>query len=720
MKTTVKVAMAVGVGSLAIGGVGLGTIVPAVAADDGTDISVFAITDLHGHLEQQTGKDGTLTELGAATLSCAVKQLRANVTNSTFVSVGDNIGGSAWVSAASGDEPTIAALNAMGLEVSALGNHEFDDGWRDLQARIAGGPAVGLDGTTLTGASAMTHVKPDFPYLVNNASTGGFEPYVIKSIAGVKVAFIGTLTKDMDSLVSRSALEGIQFTAPGPVTNDMARELKETGRADVAIVLAHEDAETIVGTLDGSVIDGLLAGHSHIDYVNEHAPALNGTTIPTLEAASFGKVLGQLDIHVPDGGKPRVTVKNLGPDAIPAHCISQPDPQVDKIVKDARAAADELGKKVVGRVGGTFMRGQSLAEGVFRSDRAATSTLSNMVADAARAYGESLPRPDGMPLVGLTNAGGVRADLKPAADGSVTYEQLITVQPFGNQIGYQDVSVADLRRVLNEQVQPAVTGRAFLRLGTSENLSYVFDPTVSEPGADNGYVTDLRIDGRKLADTDTVRVYGNQFLLEGGDNYTTFHKANFHVLGATDLDVLMSYVKANEPAPDYRPRTIGARIDGALEPGHSVNVQLSHLSYLGKEAPATYEVEALIGDIVVGKATVANPTSGGPDTTATTSMTIEVPRNISADHELSIRVVPAGSALASHAFALPLGHAGLSLPKPVELGRADRVGPGVSHAAAGSRHLARTGTDALVALAFAGVLTVTGGMCLGARRIRSR
>lgn len=96
----------------------------APAAEGNKVIDFAVISDLHGHIEN------------AASLAFEINKMRKANADTHLISAGDNVGGSAYVSAVAKDEPTIEILKAMKLEVSAAGNHEFDQGAKDLAERI--------------------------------------------------------------------------------------------------------------------------------------------------------------------------------------------------------------------------------------------------------------------------------------------------------------------------------------------------------------------------------------------------------------------------------------------------------------------------------------------------------------------------------------------------------------------------------------------------------
>ena len=134
---------------------------PAVppSSQAGVSVTILAINDFHGHLKPPLGgiaiadptdktKQIAVSAGGAEHMATLVRDLRAKKKHSVFVAAGDLIGASPLLSAAFHDEPTIEALSAMGLEITAVGNHEFDEGKDELLRMQNGGchPKAGCKG----------------------------------------------------------------------------------------------------------------------------------------------------------------------------------------------------------------------------------------------------------------------------------------------------------------------------------------------------------------------------------------------------------------------------------------------------------------------------------------------------------------------------------------------------------------------------------------------
>ena len=192
---------------------------PLIMDKSEVEVQVLALNDFHGNLLPPTGSGGrvgTVNAGGAAYLATHVKNLEATNRNSIVVSAGDLIGASPLLSALFHDEPTIEAMNAIGLDLNAVGNHEFDEGATELLRMANGGchPTDGCqDGTPFAGA--------DFDFLAANVvqeSTGEtlFAPYSIRNFNGAKVAFIGMTLEGTPQHRERGRHPGPRASATRP------------------------------------------------------------------------------------------------------------------------------------------------------------------------------------------------------------------------------------------------------------------------------------------------------------------------------------------------------------------------------------------------------------------------------------------------------------------------------------------------------------------------
>lgn len=577
-------------------------IAPAQADLKDTTIDVLAFTDLHGYLAQAKDKTGAVTQLGVQSLNCQIQAVKQANPNTTVVSIGDNIGASTWLSAASHDNPTIAAMNEMGVTVSAVGNHEFDNGLADLKSRIAGGPRMDFDGNAI---STDNYVKPNFKYLGANAKGTDLAAYDIQTIDGVKVAFIGAVTDNMPNLVPAAGIQGITWGEPAAAINDVAAQLRKDKKADVIIGLTHEDAANQV-KLIGKDVDALIGGHSHVEYVDENAQGRDGQKITAIQPSNYGQRLGQLTINI-QGGKVEVKAKNLGPSELAADCLTAQDADLKTILSAAQTTADTEGKKPVAKIGSAFYRGTFVnATGGSGENRGTSSTAVNLVAEAGKAWAEKLPNPENLPIIGVANAGGTRADLIPDANGMVNYEQVRAVAPFAGTKAYVDIPGSAVYELLEQQWKKPDAQHPMLKLGLSKNVTYSFE----SPDANGKRIYRVYVDGKLVEKDKYYRFAGDKFVLDGGDGFEAFRKGKpVNDSGVLDLSVLIDYLKEQEAAgtpakADYVTRAIKIDAPNEIKPGSVSAFNLAGLGMTADSEPRPKTVTAKIGDQIIGTGTI--------------------------------------------------------------------------------------------------------------------
>ena len=195
------------------------------------DVQLLAINDFHGNLQPPSGSSGRVGSTGSTTtdLTCAagapdcylaggveylatdIKTAKATNPNTLVLSAGDNIGASPLLSAAFHDEPTIEAMNALGLDYSAVGNHEFDEGVTELLRMQNGGchPTDGCqDGDGFAGAN-FQFLAANVVYK-NNGKTI-FPAYKMANLGGAKIGIIGLTLKGTPDIVSANGIQNVNF-----------------------------------------------------------------------------------------------------------------------------------------------------------------------------------------------------------------------------------------------------------------------------------------------------------------------------------------------------------------------------------------------------------------------------------------------------------------------------------------------------------------------------
>ncbi|MFD3836784.1 bifunctional metallophosphatase/5'-nucleotidase [Streptomyces sp. NPDC058642] len=531
------------------------------------DVQLLSFNDLHGNLEPPSGSSGRVTEHqadgttktidagGVEYLATHLREARAGNKYSITAAGGDMVGASPLISGLFHDEPTIEALNGLDLDVTSVGNHEFDEGAKELARLQKGGchPTAGCyTDEEFEGAN--------FPYLaanVLNEKTGKpiLKPYWVWKKNGVKVGFIGVTLEDTPGVVSAEGVKGLKFKDEVETINKYAKELQRQGVKSI-VALIHEggapasasynfdcDAPGAGDGISGPIVDiaknitpqvdALVTGHTHAAYactIND--PAGKPRTVTS--AASFGRLYTDTTLTYDrwTGDIARTAVKSAN--HVVTRTVAKATDMTELISKWNTLAAP-IGNRAIGYISADI------------PSAGTESPMGDLIADAQLAYGKQLdPETD----LALMNPGGVRAGLTYAAkgtegDGVVTYAEGFTVQPFSNTVNLQDFTGAQLVKVLQEQVSGSNLASPKI-LQPSSGLTYTLDLT--KTGAERIVVDSIRLNGAVIDPAATYRVATNSFLAGGGDGITTLGLGTNDLVGTDDLAALEQYLLANSSA----------------------------------------------------------------------------------------------------------------------------------------------------------------------------
>ena len=539
------------------------SLAPAALAQDNTvEFSVSNITDFHGRLAE----DDYNKEMGAALIAGLNNTINGD--ENVFTTSGDNVGGSAFISAITDDEYTIDFLNAAGVEASAVGNHEFDQGQDDLLNRI-----IPRSDFPILGANVY---KEDGTRLLN-AST------VIEK-NGVKIGFVGTVATTTADKVSPAGIAGLEFRDPIAETNAEAQRLKDSGEADVVIALFHEDAARYVDGFDADYVDFLFGGDSHQQY------AVADAALPYAQSLEYGKILTDVDFTYNTDSKTIESVSIEQYDYDKAVETADPDAAVAEIVAEAQAQAEVIGEQVIATIDNSFYRGSN-HDADTGSNRGVESTLNHLIAEAQRASLSDMLNQDIQ--IGFMNAGGVRADL-PA--GEVTYADVVTIQPFGNEVSVATMSGQAILDTLENQWKTE-GDRPRLALGVSEGFTYTYDPAAEQ----GERIIDARLNGEPIDPNADYTVAASTFLFEGGDGLINPDDVrNINLVGYMDVQALIDYLKANESVePRLKQSDVAVTVEGTLAAGETITLELGSLSYSSEGEAQASTVTVSVGDVTV-------------------------------------------------------------------------------------------------------------------------
>ncbi|WP_418275559.1 5'-nucleotidase C-terminal domain-containing protein [Isoptericola jiangsuensis] len=621
---------------LAFAGVAAVGALPAQAADP-VDIQILATNDFHGRI-QANG-----SEAGAAVLAGAVDELREANPNTVFAAAGDLIGASTFESFIQHDKPTIDALNEAGLDVSAVGNHELDQGYADLVERVM---APYDAETNPFGGAEWQYVAANLK--MRATGEDAVPASWLKDFGDVQVGFVGAVTEELPSLVSPAGIADLEVADIVETANAEADALTAEG-ADVVVLLVHDGAETTdctaMATADNAFagivnglspeVDAVVSGHTHLAYdcafpVDEWAGRAV-TERPVVSAGQYGYNLNQLVYSVdPDSGD----VVGLETAVLPLAGNYPADPAVTTIVSDAVTEADVLGAEPLGEIAGAFNRAK-LASGA--ENRGGESTLGNLVAEVQRWATEGAE--SGAAQIAFMNPGGLRADMVGTGTDfprTLTYKQAAVVQPFANTLVNMQLTGAQIKSVLEEQWQPAGASRPFLRLGVSDGFEYTFDPA----GEAGDRIGTMFLDGEPLDLAASYSVTVNSFLATGGDNFFTLAEGTgARDTGKIDLAAMVDYLAtfaADEPlAVDYSQRAVGvsfpADAPASYAPGATVAFDVSSWSMSTADDVKDAELTVSLDGAELGSFPVTTtPGTTVDDLVGTASVSVTLPADVAA------------------------------------------------------------------------------------------
>ncbi|MCT1601352.1 bifunctional metallophosphatase/5'-nucleotidase [Kocuria sp. p3-SID1433] len=591
-------------------------VVPAHAQETGAETAASAapttdllyFNDFHGRLDEDpVGFAGAIeSQRGPEDL---------------LLSGGDNIGASQYTSAAQDDNPTLDMLNALELDASAVGNHEFDQGHQDLTERVA--------------------PRADFPYLAANVHVGsetgpllmegeghdGSGVYELFERDGVTYAVIGAVTQATPSKLAPSAHEGLVFTDPVAEVNAVAEEIAASGEADVIIAAYHDGAASQEAaasdrfwTETSEEVDVIFGGDTHAEYsVSEDVDGDGTDDRAYLQSGSYMANLGKVEVTYDAASDDVDVVASVTPydeliaGQTPEQLVaaSPRTAEVDRIVAEATATAEEIGSTPAGEITGDFT---TAFTGTTRDDRQNESTLGNLAAEGFRS---ELAESHGVDI-GVINPGGLRNEFYYAddasevidgdADGVVTEAEINNVLPFANNLNTVELTGAQFKTALEQQWQPEGSSRAFLHLGLSDNVQYTMDESL--PAGER--ITSVTVDGQPLDPEASYTIGSVSFLLEGGDGFTAFTEGGASVdTGRIDreafTDYLGSFEAPLEPTFDRR----GVNVTGSTTEAGITSLELTELNMtsLGAVANETVEIRrgSADGEVVASAEVTGEP-----------------------------------------------------------------------------------------------------------------
>lgn len=569
------------------------------SSQDPVTVKLIAFNDFHGYLVQTDPGNqvdvydpdsakgySSVSVGGGAYMAALINQLRSQNSNNIVVAAGDLIGASPAISSLTADEATIDFMNLIGLEVSTVGNHEFDRQKDELKRLQNGGCSTDPKYAAQSCLRNGQFKGANFKYLAANVidpttDTTLFDPTYIKKFGAVSVGFIGLTLKDTPAATRGAG--NLQFNDEVATINAQANSLKSQG-VDAVVVLIHQGGGPNTGyinqqqtceDLSGSIkdiltnlakVDVVVSGHTHREYVCNNVA---GTGILLTQASLYGNIVSNIDLTiVPGKGVTAKTAQNLPVinnlnTTLPAGYASlSADPIADELIRDY--ATKTLVKRTETK-GYTAQKLSRVDDNNGSRINIAEHPIGYVVADAFLQAAINPPAGSGRSGVGsisdtiaVINPGGLRNSINKT--GAVTYDDLFSVAPFSNNLYVVELTGTQVLRLLEQQWENKNCGSKTFQgicgriMQPSSNLTYDWD--IGQPrGAVSGGGTvvltgSVKLNGQLINPTATYKVVTVDFLaVDGGDNYTVFKEATVRRnLEVFDLDAIFEY---------FSPTTLG-------------------------------------------------------------------------------------------------------------------------------------------------------------------
>ena len=512
------------------------------------ELRILAINDFHGNLRPPPGgiriadpddktKKIVVPAGGSERMATLVRQLREGHKNTIFVAAGDLIGASPFLSAMFHDEPTIESLSMMELALSAVGNHEFDEG-KDELLRMQNGGCHPVD--KCQGPHPFPGAK--FHYLAASTiekSTGKtvFPPYEIRQFEGIPVAFIGLTLKGTPNIISPVSAVGLEFRDEAETVNALVPELKARG-VEAIVVLIHEGGTPTGGYnecpgISGPIVDivkkfdravdVVVSGHTHQAYVCE----IDGRLVTSGD--KYGTLVTAIDLKLDPVTRDVISAK--ADNTIVRTATLAKNAEQTALIE----AYDRLAAPIANRPAG------SVTETLSRvPNNAGESPLGDIIADAQLAATSASS--NGGAVIAFTNPGGVRTDIARKEDGAVTYADLFASQPFRNQLVTITLTGKQIKDMLEQQWRDPKRPRI---LQVSKGFSYAWDSTM--PDGERVIAERMMLNGQTIDPAASYRVIVNNFPSVGGDGFTVLTLGTAPQTGIYDIDALNAYFGANSP-----------------------------------------------------------------------------------------------------------------------------------------------------------------------------
>jgi len=459
-------------------------------------LTILHTNDVHGVFRgaDLAGEIKTKPAQGLLRIGTIAGKIKSENPNTLIIDAGDALHGTAMVYTLLG-EPVTEIMNAVGYDYRALGNHDYEWGLAALEEHVK------RSGCPFLAANVSFPEGYDF---------SGVKPYVIKEIAGVRIAVIGLLTTETLDLLWPGYAEGLKIEKPEPVLKRILKDI--SGKADFVLLISHLGLSRdmkLASEISG--VDLILGGHSHD--ATQEAVRIGGTVIAN--SGAQGEFLGRADIDFETPASGQVRINDISYDLIPVDDSYQESMELTSIYEPYRAAVDESLDRVVA---------ESWIDMSGEDSRIRETRLGNMLADMLRSAAGA--------QAALIDAGTIGGGLK---EGNVTIRQLYsTLSAYTRQnvvVGF--LSGAQLKETLELAASDA---KKTFKLQVS-GVTFGIDTTANQ----GNRIFDVLVGNKPLDENAIYSVVSTGHLYMGASGFKNLKQANETVnLGRPLRDVVIS------------------------------------------------------------------------------------------------------------------------------------------------------------------------------------
>jgi 5'-nucleotidase / UDP-sugar diphosphatase len=468
-------------------------------------ITILYWNDFHAAFDPYPASDDSASPLvsGSAFFSAYLDSLKKKDKNVILVCAGDELVGSPLSTIAKG-KVEFELLNMIQPDVFELGNHEFDNGLRNLEDLIK---------------------SAKFPIICANVvmettGIGLVAPYVTCQRGETRIAFLGLDTDELKEVVTKQATAGLKVKSVKKTLKEYLRPLKK--ESDFVILVSHmgyEGDKKIAKESEG--INVIIGGHSHTLLKNPEV--INQTII--CQAGSRGRYIGKLDLIL-DSRKDKIL--NYDNELI--------ETRNDKVTPDTliQAKIDSLEKKlapdlekVIGRLSIPWKRN-------FEGE----SNLGNWNADVMREYTKA--------DVAFINSGGMRKNL---SKGPIRVKDIWEINPFSDNFVSFYLTGEELLKALE------INCSADYELMQVSGVKYVYDAK----GSKGKRITDSQVKGKPLVPEKKYKVTVNDYMLDHSEKFIGIgnEKLYYKIYPELDRDIYIKAVK--------KQKVIASKIEGRIK-----------------------------------------------------------------------------------------------------------------------------------------------------------